>query len=505
METLHSYDALPYDSLPLPETQPDFLAAIAALHGYTAPDPRRARVLELGCASGGNLIPLAFHSPPAEFVGIELSRVQAKAGERFVAQLGINNVRIVHADLAALPSGLGTFDYIIAHGVFSWVPPEVQQALLNVCRDYLSPQGLAYISFNVTAGWEKIWPLREALLVRTDASLPAPQRVAQAREVLAQLTNEWDDSLLLREIAHLQVAAPSYLFHEFLAEYNAPMRFADFAAQLAQAGLRYVGEAGPRRALVELEDTQYLAPAAVTERWLDAETGLDDMLHTRFRRALISRDDARRAQPPQAPTLNQLAFYCDLHSDAEIDLDSDCAQDFINAGGNRFSVSPPLLKAALIALSAAYPAALTYDAVVQAAHACLDHFDATGKRDESAFREALFSLVMMHGVLVAYASTAPATDFANPPHAHALARLQAASPAWAVSGAWQVGLELDAAGRALLGLLDGSQNLPQLTHTMQRVLAQQGMELGVEKVQELVEQQLALFARQGLLQAEETT
>ena len=505
METLHSYDDLPYDSLPLPETQPDFLAAIAALHGYAAPDPRRARVLELGCASGGNLIPLAFHYTEAQFIGIELSRVQAEAGAQFIAKLGLGNVRILHADLAALPEGLGHFDYIIAHGVFSWVPPAVQQALLRVCRDYLSPQGLAYISFNVTAGWQKIWPLREALLARTDATLPAPQRVAQAREVIAQLADEWNDPLLLREIAHLQTAAPSYLFHEFLAEYNAPMRFADFAAQLSQAGLSYVGEAGPRRALVELEDTHYLAPAALAERWLEAEAGLDDLLHTRFRRALVSRNDATRAHPPQASALNELTFYCDLHSDAEIDLDNDCAQDFINAGGNRFSVTHPLLKAALMALSAAYPAALTYDDVVRAAQECMAHFSASGERDENAFRERLFNLLMMHGVSAAYASSSVAIDCANPPQAHALARLQAASVQWAVSGAWQVGLELDTAGRALLVMLDGRHTLAQLTLEMQALLEKQGVEFSSDKIQALVEQQLALFARQGLLQAEINT
>ena len=503
MDTLYSYDDLPYDSLPLAETQPDFLAAIAALHGFAAPNPRRARVLELGCASGGNLIPLAFHYPESEFIGIELSRVQAEAGAQFIAQLGLGNVRILHADLADLPDGLGHFDYIIAHGVFSWVPPAVQQALLRVCRDHLSPQGIAYISYNVTAGWKKIWPLREALLARTDASLPAPQRVAQAREVLVKLSKEWDDPSLLREITHLQTAAPPYLFHEFLGEYNSPMHFADFAEQLTQASLSYVGEAGPRRALVELEATQYLAPAAITERWLEAEAGLDEMLHTRFRRALVSRNDATPAHPPQAEALNRLAFYCDLHSDAEVDLDSDCAQNFINAGGNRFSVSHPLLKAALMALSAAYQAALTYDNVVQAAYACMDHFDASGERDESAFREALFSLVMMHGVSAAYAGFIPATDFAKPPHAHALARLQAACTQWVVSGIWQVGLDLDIAGRALLVLLDGTRTPQQLTQAMQSLLKKQDVEFSADKVQALVEQQLALFARQGLLQANE--
>ena len=499
MDTLDSYDDLPYDSLPLPETQPGFLAAIAALHSFDAPDPRAARVLELGCASGGNLIPLAFHYPEAEFVGIELSRVQAVAGAQFIAQLGLENVRVLHADLAVLPEGLGQFDYILAHGVYSWVPPAVQRALLQVCRDHLSPQGLAYISFNVTAGWQKIWPLREALLARTDATLPAPQRVAQARDVLAQLAREWTDPLLLREITYLQSAAPSYLFHEFLAEYNTPMGFAEFVAQLDQAGLSYVAEAGPRRALVELENTDWLAPQAIRARWLDAEVGLDEMLSTRFRRALVSRNDATQAQPPDAARLSQLAFYADLHSDDEIDLNTDDAQDFINAGGNRFTVTHPLLKAALMALAGAYPAALTYDEMLDAANACMDHFAAQGERDADSFRTALFNLLMLHGVLLAYAGVDAAAGETNPSHAHALARLQASSPGWVVSGAWQVGLELDAAGRALLAMLDGIKSLPQLTLAMQTVLAEQGVKLDAEKIEALVEQQLALFARQGLL------
>lgn len=501
MDTLHTYDELPYDSLPLPETQPDFLAAVAAMHGYAAPDPRRARVLELGCAAGGNLIPLAFRHPEADYTGVELSRVQAEAGAQFIAELKLANARIVHADLAALPEGLGTFDYIIAHGVFSWVPPAVQASLLRVCRDYLSPQGLAYISFNVAAGWQTLWPLREALLARTDANLSAPQRVAEARDVLAELVREWDDPLLLREIAHLHTAAPSYLFHEFLAEYNAPLRFADFAAQLTQAGLHYVAEAGPRRALVELDDPQYLAPAAIAARWLEAEAGLDEMLRTRFRRALVSRSDAPLAQPPQATRLTGLAFYGDLSSEVEIDLDTDCAQDFINAGGNRFSVSHPLLKAALMALSAAYPAALRYQDLLEAAHTCMAHFDARGSRDENAFRTALFTLLMVHGVMPVTDSSPGASTTGDLPRAHALARLQAASPGWAVSGAWQVGLELDAAGRALLAMLDGTQTLDQLALAMQQVLSADGIDLSLDKIQQRVEQQIALFERQGLLQA----
>ena len=501
MATLQTYDELPYDSLPLPETQPDFLAAVAWLHGFEAPHPHHIRVLELGCASGGNLIPLAFHHPESEYIGIELSRLQAQAGARFVAELGLGNVHIVHADLAELPPNLGKFDYILAHGVFSWVPPAVQQALLRVCHAHLNPHGLAYISFNVMAGWQQLLPLREALLASTDASLPAPQRVARAREVLNQLEAEWEDPHLLQEIAHLKTAAPSYLFHEFLAEYNTPITFLDFAQQLDDEGLRYVGEAGPRRAVVELENTWGLTPDPFAARWREAEAALDEVLQTRFRRALISLADAPAAHPPELAQLSQLAFYCDLTCDAEIDLDTHCEQEFINTAGNRFRVTNPMLKAALMALTVVYPAALSYADWIHATNELMAHFEASGSRDETEFRVALFSLVMVQGVLPSWESQAYAPPNDATPKAHALARKQATTPGWVVSGVRQVALGLDEPGRALLALLDGTKTIDQLTLSMQHVLKTVGHELDAERVGSLVQQKIGLFARQGLLHA----
>lgn len=501
MDTLPTYDELPYDSLPLPETQPDFLAAIAWLHGHAAPDPGQARVLELGCAAGGNLIPLAYHHPEASFIGIELSRRQAQAGADFIAALGLKNVQIVHGDLAALPADLGAFDYIIAHGVFSWVPPAVQQALLDVCRTRLTPQGLAYISFNVAAGWHKLLPLRQALLAGTDPDLPAPQRVQQAYAVLNRLETESCDPLMLQEVRYLKTAAPSYLFHEFLAEHNAPKTFADFGQQLRDAGLQYVAEAGPRTAVVAIDKADALTPASLTRRWMDAEISLDEALQTRFRRALVSRDDAPPAQPPQAQRLQELAFYCELTSDAEIDLDAACEQDFLNAAGNRFAVSHPLLKAALMALSTAYPAAMRYADCLQAAEACMTHFAASGSRDPTEFREALFNLVCVQGVI----PTVPGERLQTPDdtvlHALALARLQAATPGWVVSGARQTAIGLDAPGRALLAMLDGTKTLDQLTQIIRKWLVDAGQERDIGTVDNLVRQKIALFARHGLLQA----
>jgi len=499
METLPSYDELPYDSLPLPETQPDFIAAVAWLHGFEAPDPRRARILELGCAQGGNLIPLAWRWPDCTYVGVELSRVQAQAGADFISRLGLSNARILHGDLAALPDDLGEFDYIIAHGVFSWVPPAVQQALLEVCRHHLSPAGVAYISFNVAAGWEKLHPLRAALIERTSADLPAPERHRQALQVLTQLEAEWSDPALLKEIAYLKTAAPSYLFHEYLADFNVPMTFGDFAARLEAHGLRYVGEAGPRSAVVELEDAWGLAPESMAGRWLDAEAALDVALSSRFRRALICRDDAPFAQPPRADALDRLALYADLRSDEEIDLENTVEQNFINPAGNTFPIALPAMKAAAMALSAAYPNALGYPDLLAAACQVLAEFGAGEDVDEIAFGDALFMLVMAHGVLPTVSDIAYVNEPGDHPRAHALARLQAISPGWVVSGSRHVAMDLDEPGRILLGLLDGSRTVDQLVDAMHAALAERGWNGLRETVNELTWQQLWLFARQGLL------
>jgi len=501
METLPSYDELPYDSLPLPETQPDFLAAVAKLHGFDAPDPGRARILELGCASGGNLIPLAWRWPASECVGVELSRVQAEAGAAFIRDLGLPNVRIVHGDLAALPGDLGEFDYIIAHGVFSWVPPEVRQALLDLCRRHLSPQGIAYVSFNVAAGWQRLQPLRDMLLERTAADLLAPARHAQALCVLDELAAEWNDPPLLKEIAYLKTAAPSYLFHEYLAEFNVPIRFGEFAEQLDAHGLRYVGEAGPRRAVVELEGAWGLTPESMAGRWLDAETALDEAHATRFRRALIARIDAPCAQPPQAQALSSLMFYADLRSDEEIDLEATSEQRFLNPAGNAFPVGQPAMKAAAMILSAAYPRARDYSGLLAEARRVMAEYGVAENVDENAFRAALFQLVMTHGAMPSVSASSYVNEPGERPRAHDLARLQAKSPGWVASGARHVAMDLDEAGRILLGMLDGRRTIDELAVVMQAMLADAGLEKSLENASAMTHRLVWLFARQGLLVA----
>ena len=142
------YDESPYASYPYPQSQPNRLATIATLFGMKPQSIHDCRVLELGCASGGNLIPLAVALPGSRFVGIDLSGRQVEQGQQVVSTLGLKNVELSCRSILDVTPELGQFDYIICHGVWSWVPADVREKILTICRDQLSPQGVAYVSYN---------------------------------------------------------------------------------------------------------------------------------------------------------------------------------------------------------------------------------------------------------------------------------------------------------------------------------------------------------------------
>src|SRR5690349_7250348 len=142
-----AYDQVSYPSISFPQTQPGRLATVAFLRGVLPASIDRCRVLELWCVACGNLIPMAFHLPNSEFVGFDLSHNPIASGRAFVAELGLRDIALHSIDLCqATEEQFGKFDYIIAHGVYSWVPQPVRERLLGVCREMLNPQGVAYVS-----------------------------------------------------------------------------------------------------------------------------------------------------------------------------------------------------------------------------------------------------------------------------------------------------------------------------------------------------------------------
>jgi SAM-dependent methyltransferase len=183
---MDSYDEIPYESTPITETDPDRLAVIGRLFGLEAVDPARCRVLELGCAAGGNLIPLAWRNPHSAYLGIELSARQVADGNRLIAKLGVSNIKLIEGDLLELRDRQDSeaFDYILCHGVWSWVPEKVREGILDICKGLLSPTGIAYISYNTLPGWRTKGALRDMLLYHTRKTSSPAARLAEAHRFL---------------------------------------------------------------------------------------------------------------------------------------------------------------------------------------------------------------------------------------------------------------------------------------------------------------------------------
>src|SRR3954454_7066997 len=139
MEGSTTYDHVSYPGHPFGETHPDHLAVLGSLLGMTPAPLNSCRVLELGCGEGANLIPMAFDFVQSEFIGVDLSEQTVRRGNDFVLGLGLRNIFLRSCDIMDIGPEFGTFDYIIAHGVYSWVPPIVRAKMLAIFRNNLTP------------------------------------------------------------------------------------------------------------------------------------------------------------------------------------------------------------------------------------------------------------------------------------------------------------------------------------------------------------------------------
>ena len=503
--TLDSYDDLPYESLPLPDTHPDYLRALARLYGVEAAPATSCRVLELGCAGGGNLLPLAWHFPGSQCVGVELARGHVDEANALIAELSLNNAQVLHRSITDDLSDLGAFDYIIAHGVFSWVPRVVQDRLLEICGQHLAPNGIAYISYNTLPGWHVRGLLRDALLAYCTPTGRASERLAQAHalfdlmEPALRAQTSLDAQLALQEIDYLRRAAPSYVYHEYLAEINEPLHFSTFMQRAALAGLAYLADAEPWAMFPDTLNSSAAAVFAVTGDRLRQEQILDLTRLRKFRRSLLVRKTLNVCAAPDPAALETLAYYADLSSEEEIDLSNVCAQIFIGATGHRHPVNQPLTKAALMVLATQYPQALHWGDLHQRAAALVVEHDGhldSGAMD--AYHTEFFSLIADQAVRPSLEPGASADALAEHPCAHPLARAQAARGRL-ITSVRHTAVEVDALGAILLMHLDGTRNLQALAALMADALAQKQPAIEPARLESACLQMLWTFSRQGLL------
>jgi SAM-dependent methyltransferase len=244
------YDELPYRSRPIEWTAPERLALCSLLHGGPRPALDGYSVLELGCGDGANLLSLAAYRPQARFLGADGSRCAVELAESRRRELALDNLRFVHATFEELRQQLsGPFDFVLVHGVFSWVPPAVRDQLISLCGAELAPEGLLYLNYNTRPGWNIRGMVRDFLLAQTAhvADLAARTQLAQqvaatAAAALASVEHPYAQ-LMKREYDFVCEGHPSYIAHEFLAPHNHAYWRSEVRAMLGAEGLHYVADA----------------------------------------------------------------------------------------------------------------------------------------------------------------------------------------------------------------------------------------------------------------------
>ncbi len=457
--TARSYDTLPYTSDPFPNTHPSLLGAIARLFALEAVPLSEARVLELGCASGGNIVPLAARHPRASFVGVDLSNAQVAAGQTRLAQLGLSNIEIRRQSFSDLATRDGSFDYIICHGVYSWVPAALRQTILRVCRENLSPRGVALVSYNVLPGWRMLQALRDCFLLHVSPDADPRQRVAEARALLQSLPQACPGEgtykdFLLGEADRLLKTSDEYLAHEFLDEVNEPCSFREFVDAARRHGLAYLGEAE----LPSMILGNY--PKAMTElvrlgggnQLLATEQHIDIVSGRTFRHTLLV--GAERA--PRIDRALSSERVEGLHFLGASGLALSHEADGVTLAapaGRRLHTGSALLADVLARFVAAFPGSSSADDLVTALPASAR--DAEGR---VSVREALLNMVV-NGLAIPRLEPVPASArVTNKPVACPVVRAEAANGAATAVNLRHERVELAGLAGFVLPLLDGSRN-----------------------------------------------
>ncbi|HEY1036237.1 MAG TPA: class I SAM-dependent methyltransferase [Pseudoxanthomonas sp.] len=469
-DTKTRYDDLPYSSYAYQYSAPEQLAVVASLFGLPAGKVTTARILELGCGSGGNLIPIALRHPRAEVVGVDISGVQIAEGRASIERLGLGNASLIEADLLDLDAGsLGEFDYIIAHGLYSWVPTQVQDALLGLIGRCLAPEGVAYVSYNTYPGWKTKEIVRDAMLMHGGSRPTVDEQVGYGRSMLNFLKQTaLQGGLTAAAVDECMPAIMNgpndYVAHEYLAPHNQPCYFHEFVERIRGQGLAYLGEAQPSTMLPsnysqELSEQLYGALGGDQVR---VEQYLDFAVSRVFRQTLIVRGDRARelCWELDRKVLQGMHFAANLFAaDGAIRLDGQL-QDFI-APPNRASIGASLsgIKQAIDLLSRAWPGTVTREDMIRHAALTQGTADAVSPEvlgeaiDELCERLTLRGLaqVRLEPVEVAASSDHP---FVDPVVMRQVAALLPDRKH--VANAWHDSVEITQIDRLLVPLMDGT-------------------------------------------------
>jgi methyltransferase-like protein/protein-L-isoaspartate O-methyltransferase len=493
----------PYNSVRYPgsaflQTHPDRLAVLGILFGMNPPDVEHCRVLELACGDAANLIPMAFGLPDSEFVGVDLAAKPVAAAQDRVKRAGLKNIRVERMDLLELEPAFGEFDYIIAHGVYAWVPEAVQERILAICSANLSANGLAFISYNTDPAGRIRQILREMMQFHEQRAPESKHRVREGKSALETVLKVADPrspwrSLIENELKLVFDRDERVVYHDDLGECFSPISFGEFVERASRCRLQYVSDAS----LGELMEPELSPEAHAALNQLAAgdsvayQQYLDFAKCRRFRQTLLCHAEIPLRRDGLLERVKRLLVASPMKfSEAK----PDGSAEFANIrGAGTITTNNPVVIAALKRLENIWPHAERFEDL---ANAILPALPETLQRDasDSLVQAVLKLAVSKLSDLRTHHIPAP-KGISEHPTASFLARLMAQEGS-RVTTMLHTHVEIeDEEGRKFLELLDGTRDRKALADALARDSSNESRESALAQI----DSSLLNFYQMGLL------
>jgi SAM-dependent methyltransferase/methyltransferase-like protein len=522
-----AYDKVLYPGYPFSQTHPGRLATLAALHGMEPAPPARCRMLELGCGDGGNLIPLAYQYPDSTFLGVDLSARAIEIGRNTIVKLGLRNIELRALDICEMTAASGAFDYIVAHGVYSWVPPPARTKILSIFRDNLARQGIAFVSYNCHPGSYLRDLARAIMLYHVRDTGEPQQRIQQGRmllQVLAEISNENDVYGLVLRSQHERIRRMhgTVLHHDDLDAGATAFFLHQVLEDASRQGLQYLVDATApimTEQLLELQDepesTKNLLKQIPVEDWATREQYFDFVNGRMFRETLLCHHEIELRRPVAVSRIRNFQLSAEmLPGSPDLDPQAPGPAEFKTRAGHRIRTDQRLAKAALLHLGAIWPQAVGLGDLVTAA---LDRLGTAAGPVRGHLDEEVESLAAMlfrgfcQGVVRLDAFPAHlVTTVSERPEASLLARKQLETGSFLTNLRHCTVVLDDPITKRLLTLLDGTRTIDRLvsdlTAALPELVRQDGERASIAADQPIISREnvlgnLQFLARLALLVA----
>ena len=380
--TESSYEDIPYFSKAYSQSSPNNLATLGTLFGMSTTPISESKILELGCSDGCNIIPHAINNPNSHYIGIDKSNKHIEHGMQHIKKLSLTNIKLLNASILDIDKSYGKFDYIICHGVLSWVPEHIRKKIFKIFKNHLSKNGIAYVSYNTLPGWNMVRSVRDMMNYHTKEINDEKEKISQSHAILNFVKDSISDQdssyakLINSELKILNNTSNSYLRHDHLEDNNKSYYFHEFMACANKEKLQYLSDASISSMYLGNMNTKVINSLKDVKDIVKLEQYMDFIRNRRFRSTLLCHDDIKLNRNVNSNDISKFTLTCNVvrkYSEKSIDTDSDKKVKFyFNFNTDVYTeTSNPILKSILSVMveSSGYP--ITIDTISQRASKCL--------------------------------------------------------------------------------------------------------------------------------------